>query len=128
MAAFTKLVIMRVFENLLSVKPLEKITVKDITDQCGISRNTFYYHYQDIYQVFKAYIDYSLEEIFKFLQQENEKDQDHICEKAVEYLENRRTIFENILRSVKSEEVRKIFARTSAGKDGKSTTLLFEEE
>lgn len=35
MAAFTKLVIMRVFENLLSVKPLEKITVKDITDQCG---------------------------------------------------------------------------------------------
>ena len=67
MAAFTKLVIMRVFENLLSVKPLEKITVKDITDQCGISRNTFYYHYQDIYQVFKAYIDYSLEEIFKFL-------------------------------------------------------------
>lgn len=60
MAAFTKLVIMRVFENLLSVKPLEKITVKDITDQCGISRNTFYYHYQDIYQVFKAYIDYSL--------------------------------------------------------------------
>lgn len=54
MAAFTKLVIMRVFENLLSVKPLEKITVKDITDQCGISRNTFYYHYQDIYQVFNG--------------------------------------------------------------------------
>ena len=100
MAAFTKLVIMRVFENLLSVKPLEKITVKDITDQCGISRNTFYYHYQDIYQVFKAYIDYSLEEIFKFLQQENEK--------AVEFLENHRTIFENILRSAKSEEVHKI--------------------
>ena len=108
MAAFTKLVIVRVFENLLSVKPLEKITVKDITDQCGISRNTFYYHYQDIYQVFKAYIDYSLEEIFKFLQQENEKDQDHICEKAVEFLENHRTIFENILRSAKSEEVHKI--------------------
>ena len=108
MAAFTKFVIMRVFENLLSVKPLEKITVKDITDQCGISRNTFYYHYQDIYQVFKAYIDYSLEEIFKFLQQENEKDQDHICEKAVEFLENHRTIFENILRSAKSEEVHKI--------------------
>ena len=108
MAAFTKLVIMRVFENLLSVKPLEKITVKDITDQCGISRNTFYYHYQDIYQVFKAYIDYSLEEIFKFLQQENEKDQDHICEKAVEFLENHRTIFENILRSAKNEEVHKI--------------------
>ncbi len=108
MAAFTKLVIMRVFGNLLAQKPLEKITVKDITDQCGISRNTFYYHYQDIYQVFKAYIDHFMEEIFNFIQQEKEKDQDHICEKAVEYLENHRTIFENLLRSVKSEEVRKI--------------------
>ncbi len=108
MAVFTKIVIMRVFEELLASKQLDKITVKDITDKCGISRNTFYYHYQDIYQVFQAYIDYSLNEIFKFLQQEKEKDQDHICEKAVEYLENHRTIFENLLRSVKNEEVRKI--------------------
>ena len=96
MAVFTKIVIMRVFEELLAFKQLDKITVKDITDKCGISRNTFYYHYQDIYQVFQAYIDYSLNEIFKFLQQEKEKDQDHICEKAVEYLENHRTIFENL--------------------------------
>lgn len=73
MAAFTKLVIMRVFENLLSVKPLEKITVKDITDQCGISRNTFYYHYQDIYQVFKAYIDYSLEKYSNFFSRKMKK-------------------------------------------------------
>ena len=73
MAVFTKIVIMRVFEELLAFKQLDKITVKDITDKCGISRNTFYYHYQDIYQVFQAYIDYSLNEIFKFLQQEKEK-------------------------------------------------------
>ena len=32
----------------LNEKPLGKITVKDITDRCGINRNTFYYHYQDI--------------------------------------------------------------------------------
>ena len=54
MAVFTKIVIMRVFEELLAFKQLDKITVKDITDKCGISRNTFYYHYQDIYQVFQA--------------------------------------------------------------------------
>ena len=32
----------------LDEKPFGKITVKDITDRCGINRNTFYYHYQDI--------------------------------------------------------------------------------
>ena len=41
MAVFTKIVIMRVFEELLAFKQLDKITVKDITDKCGISRNTF---------------------------------------------------------------------------------------
>ena len=33
---------------LLSEKPLNKITVKDISQKCGINRNTFYYHFSDI--------------------------------------------------------------------------------
>ena len=53
MASFTKMAIMKVFGDLASSKPVDKITVKDITDRCGISRNTFYYHYQDIYQVLR---------------------------------------------------------------------------
>ena len=44
----TKKVIRGAFLNLLNEKTLGKITVKDITDRCGINRNTFYYHYQDI--------------------------------------------------------------------------------
>ena len=34
--------------SLLEERPLDKITVKDITDRCGLTRNTFYYHFQDI--------------------------------------------------------------------------------
>lgn len=30
-------------------KPLEKITVREITDDCNLNRQTFYYHFQDIY-------------------------------------------------------------------------------
>ena len=29
--------------------PLNKITIADITEQCGVNRQTFYYHFQDIY-------------------------------------------------------------------------------
>lgn len=36
------------FEQLLEEKPLNKITVKDIVERCGVNRNTFYYHFQDI--------------------------------------------------------------------------------
>jgi len=34
--------------RLLEERPLNKITVKDIVDECGINRNTFYYHFEDI--------------------------------------------------------------------------------
>lgn len=48
MSALTRNAIRQTFWKLLEQMPLEKITVKMIVDQCGISRNTFYYHYEDI--------------------------------------------------------------------------------
>lgn len=45
---FTKQAITESFLQLLDEKPFRKITVKDIVERCGINRNTFYYHYQDI--------------------------------------------------------------------------------
>lgn len=44
----TKRAIQSAFMELLDQRTLSKITVRDITDLCGINRNTFYYHYQDI--------------------------------------------------------------------------------
>lgn len=51
MPSFTKKAIIEAFMHLASKKPLEKITVRDIVDDCGINRNTFYYHFQDIFAV-----------------------------------------------------------------------------
>lgn len=49
MSAFTKKAIIESFTKLLNQRPLDKITVKDIVEDCGVNRNTFYYYYQDIY-------------------------------------------------------------------------------
>ena len=38
-------------KSLLLQKPLRKITVTDITEDCGINRMTFYYHFKDIYDL-----------------------------------------------------------------------------
>ncbi len=48
MANFTKKAIKESFVKLLNEKPLSKISVKDIVEECGINRNSFYYHFQDI--------------------------------------------------------------------------------
>lgn len=51
------------FVKLLNQYPLDKITVKDIVSDCGISRNTFYYHYQDIYDLLRATFSAVLENV-----------------------------------------------------------------
>ncbi len=38
-------------KRLLLRKPLDKITITDITTDCGISRMAFYYHFKDIYDL-----------------------------------------------------------------------------
>lgn len=38
-------------KKLLFQKPLDKITIHDITTDCGISRMAFYYHFKDIYDL-----------------------------------------------------------------------------
>ena len=48
MASFTKNAIKQSFIKLLNDRPLSKISVRDIVEDCGINRNSFYYHYQDI--------------------------------------------------------------------------------
>lgn len=48
MPNFTKSAIKASFLKLLSEKPLNKISVRDIVEDCGINRNSFYYHYRDI--------------------------------------------------------------------------------
>ena len=51
MAQMTKRALEASLKNLLLQKPLNKITINDITEDCGISRITFYYHFKDIYDL-----------------------------------------------------------------------------
>ena len=54
MAKFTRKAIMQTFLHILKNKPFDRITVKDICEQCEINRNTFYYYFRDIYDVLEA--------------------------------------------------------------------------
>ena len=39
------------FKELVQEKPVEKITIKEITDRAGVIRVTFYNHFQDKYEL-----------------------------------------------------------------------------
>ena len=51
MSQTTKRALAASLKKLLAQKPLSKITIADITEDCGINRMTFYYHFQDIYDL-----------------------------------------------------------------------------
>lgn len=48
MPNFTKQAIKESFWKLLNEQPLTQISVREIVEECGINRNSFYYHFQDI--------------------------------------------------------------------------------
>ena len=51
MSQITKRALEQSLKNLLLKKPLTKITINDIAEDCGINRMTFYYHFKDIYDL-----------------------------------------------------------------------------
>lgn len=50
-AQTTKRALEASLKKLLLRKPLNKITISDITEDCGVNRMTFYYHFKDIYDL-----------------------------------------------------------------------------
>ena len=58
MANTTKRMLSMSLKKLLSKTTLDSITIQDITDDAEVSRKTFYYHFQDIYDL----LDWTLQE------------------------------------------------------------------
>ena len=48
MATGTKEALASALHQMMTVKPIDKVTVKDIVEICGVNRQTFYYHFDDV--------------------------------------------------------------------------------
>lgn len=59
----TKKALAEALKQLLTRKPINKITINDITEQCGISRMTFYYHFKDIYDLAEWTLEEAIQQI-----------------------------------------------------------------
>ena len=62
MSQLTRKAIMKCTLELAEKKSLKKITIKDIADECGITRSTFYYHFSDIYDVLDGVVQAKIDE------------------------------------------------------------------
>ena len=62
MAPSTKLALANSLKKLLQKKFLDDITVKEIVEDCEVNRQTFYYHFQDIYDLLRWFLDHETEQ------------------------------------------------------------------
>ena len=97
------------FLKLSKEKNIDKITVKDIVDECGISRQSFYYHFQDILEV----IEWSAEQAFqKLLERSMETDDaEAVFQDFITASDEASVMLRKLLNSQKREQVERLMVR-----------------
>ena len=61
----TKKTLAEALKRAMKAKPLSKITVSEIINDCGVNRKTFYYHFEDIYALLKWMLEQEAIEVVK---------------------------------------------------------------
>ena len=61
----TKKMLSGALKNAMKSKSLSKITVSELIEACGVNRKTFYYHFQDIYDLLKWTLEQEAIEVVK---------------------------------------------------------------
>jgi probable dihydroxyacetone kinase regulator len=91
----------------LAHKTLDKISIKEITDDCGLNRQTFYYHFENIYQL----MDWLLknEAVSIFLDQGEDLNWQDGLTLLFDYLTANREMCLNALTSVGNQYVYRFF-------------------
>lgn len=89
--------------KLLARRTLDKITIQDIVDDCGYNRQTFYYHFHDIYDLIDWIFAAQTQELIEKCRACGSLDVG--VEAVIAYTRENRRLILNVLRSVNGEKL-----------------------
>ena len=93
MCSNTKLKIARALRQLMCQRPLSKITVQDLMESAQMKRQSFYYHFQDIYDVLSWICERQLGDP---LREDPELDFEEWCLRVLALLEEDRAFYRRV--------------------------------
>lgn len=111
MANLTKKALAASITKLLENEPLDKITVKSITDMCGVTRNTFYYHFRDIYDLCSWIFIAQAEEILNTYKDEASWEDGFLA--GLNYLYDHKRMIYHVYRSISKSELDRYLYKVS---------------
>ncbi len=103
----TKKTLADTLKNIMRRKAFSKITVTEIIQSCGMNRNTFYYHFEDIYDLLRWTL---LSESTDLIRHFNVfTDYENAIRAVVNYLEENRYIISCAYDSIGHDELKRFF-------------------
>ena len=99
MSKFTRDAIRNSFLKLLNERPLSQIKVKDIVEDCGINRNTFYYYFHDIPSLIEEMVMEEAERIIR--EYPSSETIENFFDTVINYILERKNLLLHIYHSAK---------------------------
>lgn len=101
----TKITIVDSFKNLCISKEINKITISDITNYCKLNRNTFYYHFKDVYDL----IEWILKsEITNVLTSVDINNIEKLLNTVFDYVDDNRKFLKSVYKAFDRDNLRKL--------------------
>lgn len=130
----TKRIIADSFLSLVKKKSVDKITVKELVENCNISRQTFYYHFQDI----TAVLEWICEDAFdRAIRSNTPSDAPHVVfRNLINAVNDSRIFFQRLMSSQKYTQVHNLLTKSvrtyleemgKARRDGQKSSLSKRE-
>lgn len=103
----TKKALCTALKNAMKHKSFSKITVSELIQDCSLNRKTFYYHFQDIYDLLKWMLEQEAFEVVKEFDLLN--DCNDAFKFVIDYVENNSFFLNCIYDSVGRDELKRFF-------------------
>ena len=98
----TKRKMAQALKELMAEKPLKRITIQDIVERSHMTRQSFYYHFQDIYEVLELICRYDLVDQIAYRVEESFA---HWMERLMEIVETNKWFYRKMLQDMDWERV-----------------------
>lgn len=98
----TKRKMAQALKELMAEKPLKRITIQDIVERSHMTRQSFYYHFQDIYEVLELICRYDLVDQIAYREEESFA---RWIERLMEIVETNKWFYRKMLQDMDWERV-----------------------
>ena len=126
----TETMLCAAFMELLKKCPFSKITIQKLAGQCGVNRQTFYYHFDNIYDLMSKAFEYELVHESRIYE---EVTWEYAMSRFLQWIKDNRVIIRNILTNAELPYLKKamypLIARSiSCGYFSKNTEAFSEKK